>query len=246
MHIYFMILGYEPDKNIHFSTVWVWEQLGRCEGTFSPTPNPINAYDDIGGCYCEYDADKTYAAGDRVSKREDGAQVVYECKNSPVDQWCDMIVRVYSILAWYLSRIVVILPSNPLSRYPTLINQIQTYEPGEGLNFEMVSVTHLVFFFPCTMLISPLISYIIISTSTFRHGILLERVTVLSNPPPPQVWTILMMLMAALGNGMTIPNTRKVIKYLSPWQMKSVHQVVNLASLLRLLQQVQQFPPRQM
>lgn len=100
-------IGYEPNKNAHISTVWVWEQLGRCEGTFSPTPNPINAYDDIGGCYCEYDADKTYAAGDRVSKREDGAQVVYECKNSPVDQWCDMIVRVYSILAWYLSRLLL-------------------------------------------------------------------------------------------------------------------------------------------
>jgi len=85
--------------------VWVWEQLGRCEGTFAPTPNPINAYDDIGGCYCEYDADKTYAAGDRISKREDGAQVVYECKNSPVDQWCDMIVS-YS-LAWYLHYIVL-------------------------------------------------------------------------------------------------------------------------------------------
>ena len=96
--------------------MWVWEQLGRCEGTFAPTPNPINAYDDIGGCYCEYDADKTYAAGDRVTKREDGAQVVYECKNSPVDQWCDMIVRVY-LLAWYLSRIVIIRPSNPLSQY---------------------------------------------------------------------------------------------------------------------------------
>ena len=214
----FYVIGYEPDKNIHFSTVWVWEQLGRCEGTFAPTPNPINTYDDIGGCYCEYDADKTYAAGDRVSKREDGAQgaqVVYECKNSPDDQWCDMIVRLY-LLAWYLSRTVIILPSNPFSRYPTLINQtIQSYEPGEGPNWKMVSEHILCSSFQ-HVLKSHLISNTIISTSTFRHGISLGHVTVLSNLPPPQAWTILMISVAALRSGMTIQNTMKVIKYLSP------------------------------
>lgn len=100
---------------MHFSTVWVWEQLGRCEGTFPPTPNPINSYDDLGGCYCEYDADETYGAGDRVSKREDGARVVYECKNSPNDQWCDMIVSLFNYTC--LTFVPIIIPSNPLSRY---------------------------------------------------------------------------------------------------------------------------------
>jgi len=146
MHIY--DIGYEPDKYIHFSTVWVWEQLGRCDGTFAPTPNPINTYDDIGGCYCEYDADKTYAAGDRVSKREDGAQVVYECKNSPVDQWCDMIVRVSLYLLGIYPALLLILSSNPLSRYLSLIIQIiQTYEPGVGENWMMVSEHILCSFF---------------------------------------------------------------------------------------------------
>ena len=190
MHIYFMImiLGYEPDKYIHFSTVWVWEQLGRCEGTFAPTPNPINTYDDIGGCYCEYDADKTYAAGDRVSKREDGARVVYECKNSPVDQWCDMIVStcsvfIYPALLLYFHLIQI------LSRYPTLINQtIQTYEPGEGDNWNMVSDTHLVssFFLYHTYIPSHIYYHFFLP----RHGILLVNVKELFPPPPPQAWTI--------------------------------------------------------
>ena len=101
IHVLHLYIGYEPNMNAHISTVWVWEQLGRCEGSFPPSPNPINIYDDLGGCFCEYNMDETYAAGDKVSLRKDGVQVIYQCRKAPNDQWCGMIVRacfVFSLL----------------------------------------------------------------------------------------------------------------------------------------------------
>ena len=111
--------------NAHISTVWVWEQLGRCEGTFSPTPNPINAYDDLGGCFCEYNMDETYAAGDKVSLRKDGVQVIYQCRKAPNDQWCGMIVsisKLYSLLygIFYVGYDTFLLWTNHLILYLSL------------------------------------------------------------------------------------------------------------------------------
>ena len=90
---YILYIGYEPNMNAHISTVWVWEQLGRCQGSFPPSPNPINAYEDVGGCFCEYNKDESYVAGDKVSFRKDGVRVIYQCRKAPNDQWCGMIVR---------------------------------------------------------------------------------------------------------------------------------------------------------
>jgi hypothetical protein len=107
--IYYIYIGYEPNKNAHISTVWVWEQLGRCEGTFPPSPNPINMYDDLGGCFCEYNKDETYAAGDKVSFRKDGVQVIYQCKSAPNDRWCGsgIIVSVCSVLFCYMISLLL-------------------------------------------------------------------------------------------------------------------------------------------
>jgi len=82
--------GYEPNKNVAFSTVWVWELLGCCSGTLSPTPNPAGSWEDVGGCFCEYDETITYVAGDKISKRKYGSQVIYQCKGAPMDQFCSM------------------------------------------------------------------------------------------------------------------------------------------------------------
>ena len=95
--------------NAHISTVWVWEQKGRCEGTFPPTPNPINAYPDVGGCFCDYNKDETYVAGDKVSVKQDGVRVIYQCKSAPSDRWCSSGISVSCLLClcsllyvWYL------------------------------------------------------------------------------------------------------------------------------------------------
>ena len=85
-------IGYEPNKNAAISTVWVWEPLGCCTGTLSPTPNPAGLWEDVGGCFCEYDETITYVAGDKISKRKYGSQVIYQCKGAPMDQFCSMTV----------------------------------------------------------------------------------------------------------------------------------------------------------
>ena len=85
-------IGYEPNKNAAISTVWVWEPLGCCTGTLSPTPNPAGLWEDVGGCFCEYDETITYVAGDKISKRKYGSQVIYQCKGAPMDQFCAMLV----------------------------------------------------------------------------------------------------------------------------------------------------------
>jgi len=95
---YILYIGYEPNMNAHISTVWVWEQLGRCTGTFPPTPNPINAYPDVGGCFCDYNKDETYVAGDKVSVKQDGVRVIYQCKSAPSDRWCSSGISVSCLL----------------------------------------------------------------------------------------------------------------------------------------------------
>jgi len=104
-HMTTFIIGYEPNMNAHISTVWVWEQLGRCDGTFPPTPNPINAYPDVGGCFCDYNKDEAYVAGDKVTVKQDDVQVIYQCKSAPNDRWCGsgIIVSVCSVLLYDIS-----------------------------------------------------------------------------------------------------------------------------------------------
>ena len=94
-------IGYEPNKNAAISTVWVWEPLGCCTGTLSPTPNPAGLWEDVGGCFCEYDETITYVAGDKISKRKYGSQVIYQCKGAPMDQFCSMTVSKCYTLSTY-------------------------------------------------------------------------------------------------------------------------------------------------
>eukprot|EP00578_Thalassiosira_sp_NH16_P012582 CAMPEP_0181104086 /NCGR_PEP_ID=MMETSP1071-20121207/15229_1 /TAXON_ID=35127 /ORGANISM="Thalassiosira sp., Strain NH16" /LENGTH=546 /DNA_ID=CAMNT_0023187239 /DNA_START=243 /DNA_END=1879 /DNA_ORIENTATION=+ len=82
--------GYEPDKWTHISTVWVWEIIGCCKGTLAPTPSPAGDWEDLGGCFCEYDAKETYVAGDKITQRKYGSQIIYQCKGAPMDQFCSM------------------------------------------------------------------------------------------------------------------------------------------------------------
>ena len=100
-------IGYEPNKNAAISTVWVWEPLGCCTGTLSPTPNPAGLWEDVGGCFCEYDETITYVAGDKISKRKYGSQVIYQCKGAPMDQFCSMTVS-----KCYISPLIVLQKSS--------------------------------------------------------------------------------------------------------------------------------------
>ena len=103
-------IGYEPNKNAAISTVWVWELLGCCTGTLSPTPNPAGLWEDVGGCFCEYDETITYVAGDKISKRKYGSQVIYQCKGAPMDQFCSMTVSNVTYLSTILLENDMIVP----------------------------------------------------------------------------------------------------------------------------------------
>lgn len=75
--------GYEPGEGLYTGSAWT--ELGRCEGTISPTSSPsFESLADAGGCPGEYTSDAGYEEGDRVSK--DG--FVYTCKGWPQSAHC--------------------------------------------------------------------------------------------------------------------------------------------------------------
>ena len=69
--------------------------IGCCKGTLAPTPSPAGDWEDLGGCFCEYDAKETYVAGDKITQRKYGSQIIYQCKGAPMDQFCSMPVSSY-------------------------------------------------------------------------------------------------------------------------------------------------------
>lgn len=76
--------GYEAGEGLYWSQAWT--DLGRCDGTISPTGSPSNeVLTNAGGCPGEYESSgDNYEEGDRVSK--DG--YVYTCKGWPNSAHC--------------------------------------------------------------------------------------------------------------------------------------------------------------
>ena len=76
--------GYEAGEGLYWSQAWT--DLGRCDGTISPTGSPSNeVLTNAGGCPGEYESTgDNYEEGDCVSK--DG--YVYTCKGWPNSAHC--------------------------------------------------------------------------------------------------------------------------------------------------------------